>query len=204
MLSTTSRAVRLLAAALIVLAAVAATALAVVTRSLSSFLLSSHEQTGYSVSGHPAIQSSTKAFVSYGGGSTKTKETETAELTKAGFIAAADEQLRASHGRQGFSLVMEFTSAAGAQSAATNLFKNAIAQQGKGAKLIRFKVKGVPGAKGVIAVGAGASTSNVYWADGQCAFGSGDYVPKQAGALDKPVITGVQSVHQRVKGACPS
>jgi hypothetical protein len=195
---------KVLAATAIIVVAAAGAALAVVTRSLSSFLLSSHEQTAYSVSGHPSTQSSTKAFVNYGGGSKKAKETETAELTKAGFIAAADEQLQASHGRQGFSLVMEFTSAAGARTAAVYLFKNAISEQGKGAKLTRFKVKGVSSAKGVIAHGAGASTSNVYWSDGQCAFGSGDYVPKQAGALDKPVISGVQSLHKRVKGACPS
>jgi prepilin-type processing-associated H-X9-DG protein len=194
---------KVLAVTVLMVFAAAGTALAVATASLSSFLLSSGEQTNYKVSGHPATQDSIKAFVNYGGGSKKDKQAETAELLKTGFVGAADEQLRASHGRQAFSLVMEFSSDAGAQAAAAYMLKGAIQNQ-KGAKIAHFKVKGVPGARGITAHSGNASTANAYWADGHCTFGSGDYVPEHAGPLSKPVIAGIQSLYRRVKGACPS
>ena len=74
----------------------------------------------------------------------------------------------------------------------------------KGAKIAHFRVKGVPGARGVTAHSGNVSTANAYWADGHCTFGSGDYVPEHAGPLSKPVISGIQSLYRRVKGACPS
>ena len=129
-------------------------------------------------------------------------EIEAAQLEKAGFVAAADEQLRASHGRQGFSLVMEFGGSAGARAAVAVLFKNAVLGQ-QGAKLEYFKVKGVAGTHGVTAVTRTVSTANVYWTEGRCTFGSGDYVPKRASAVSKPVIRGVLALQARTKGTCP-
>jgi hypothetical protein len=186
----------------LVLAVMTATALAATSVGLTGFLLGSGEQTAFRVSGHPATQSTVKAFVHFSGGTRKEKQIETAQLDKAGFVAAADEQLRAPHGRQGFSLVIEFAGSAGARATVAELLKQAILVQ-PGAKLTHFKVKGVAGAHGVTAVTAIVSTANVYWTEGRCAFGSGDYVPKGASAASKPVISGVLALHARTKGTCP-
>jgi hypothetical protein len=192
-----------LAATAVVVVAMAATALAATSIGLTSFLLRSGEQTGFAVpAGSVHTQTTVKAFVNFSGGTKKQKQAEAAELEKAGFVAASDEQLRASHGRQGFSLVMEFTGSAGARLAAAKLFKMAVQGQ-KGAKLGYFRVKGISSARGVAAVSSGVSTANVYWTEGRCAFGSGDYVPKHAGALTKPVTSGALALHARTKGTCP-
>jgi hypothetical protein len=203
--STISRRVRrlrlALAAAGIVLLVVATTTFAAPS-GLIGFLLRSGEQTGFSVEGRPAVQKSIKAVVNYGGGSRKQRQTITQLLTKGGFVAAADEHLRASDGRAGFSLVMEFESAASARAAATYLLKLAIQQQ-KGATVSRFKVKGV-GAHGVLATGPNVvDTANLYWTEGRCAFGSGDFVPSKADAVSRPVITGAQSLFKRSEATCP-
>jgi hypothetical protein len=193
---------RALAAAALVLAVMTAGAAAATSIGLTGFLLGSGEQTAFRVSGHPATQSTVKAFVNGAGGTKKEKQIEAAQLEKAGFVAAADEQLRASHGRQGFSLVMEFGGSAGARAAVAVLFKNAVLGQ-QGAKLAYFKVKGVAGTHGVTAVTRTVSTANVYWTEGRCTFGSGDYVPKRASAVSKPVIRGVLALQARTKGTCP-
>ena len=206
MFSTTSRAGkrarRVLAGGGLTAVVLAASALAAGV-GLTGFLLRSGEQTGYPVTGKRATQNSIEAYVNYGGGSKKQKRAETAELKKAGFLEAADEQLRASHGREAFSLVMEFSSSAGAQTIAAGLLSNAIKLQGKSAKLSRFTIPGVPSAAGVVAKAGRVATANVYWTAGDCAFGSGDYVPKHAGPVSTPVIAGVKALDKRIYDSCP-
>ncbi|HWF25642.1 MAG TPA: hypothetical protein VG275_09360 [Solirubrobacteraceae bacterium] len=196
-----------LALAGLTLTALAATALAATAlaapATLTGFLLRSGEQTGFRVRTRPATQTSVAAFVKSSGGTKRQKLTETAQLLKEGFVAASDEQLGATHGRQGFSLAIEFTSPAGAEAGAGDRFTTAFTQQ-KGAKLSRFRIKAVPSARGVLArYPGGTSTANVYWTEGQCAFGSGDLVAKQAGSVVPPVVAGVKRLYKRTGGTCP-
>lgn len=193
---------RLSALAALAAAALAATALAA-TGTLTGFLLRTGEQTGYRVRTRPATQTSVATFVNFGGGTKAQRLTETAQLLKEGFVAASDEQLGATHGRQGFSLAIEFTSPTGAQAGAGDFLATAVTQQ-KGAKVSRFRIKAVPSARGVLArYPGGTSTANVYWTEGQCAFGSGDFIPKQAGPVTAPVVAGVERLYRRTGGTCP-
>lgn len=195
---------KVLIATSLALATTAAAALGATSSGLAGFLLRSGEQTGFRVHGAPRTQTSVQAFVSFAGGSTKAKQTETAVLEKAGFVAASEEQLRASHGRQAFSLVMEFTSSASARAAVAYLIKSAAqGQKAKGTKIATYRVKGVPSARGVTAVNRTVSTANNYWTEGRCAFGSGDYITKRTDPLSGPVISGVQALYRRTKGVCP-
>lgn len=188
-------------AAALALAVLAGGALAA-AGGLTGFLLRSGEQTGFHLHGRPVTQTTITAFVNFGGGTRKERQTETAQLTKEGFVLASNEQLSASGGRAGFSLAMEFTSPTGASAAAGDLLKTAIQGQ-KGSKLSRFRVKGVPSARGVLARGGTVDTANVYWTEGSCAFGSGDYIPSGAGPVTAPVITGAQKLNRRTRGTCP-
>lgn len=190
--------------ALATLAAIALTATALAaTGTLTGFLLRSGEQTGFRVRTRPATQTSVATFVDTGGGTKQQRLTETAQLLKEGFVAASDEQLGATHGRQGFALVIEFTSPTGAQAGAGDLLTTAFTQQ-PGAKVSRFRIKAVPSARGVLArYPGGTSTANVYWTEGQCAFGSGDIVAKDAGPVIPPVVAGVKRLYKRTRGTCP-
>jgi hypothetical protein len=190
--------------ALATLAAIALTATALATTGiLTGFLLRSGEQTGFRVRTRPATQTSVATFVNFGGGTKAERSTETARLLKEGFVAASDEQLGATHGRQGFSLAIEFTSPTGAEAGAGDLFTTAVTQQ-HGAQVSRFRIRAVPSARGLLArYPGGTSTANVYWTEGQCAFGSGDLVAKHAGPVTPPVVAGVERLYRRTGGTCP-
>jgi hypothetical protein len=123
-------------------------------------------------------------------------------LQKAGFVKAVEESTTGSNTNEGFSLVMQFSSAAGAQTGAA-LFLH-IAKTGQaGAK--QFTVAGVPGAKGVTVTGSAGGSANAYWSAGDCAFGSGIYDGRaiSARAVAAPVQTGVKSQAKRVATTCP-
>ena len=180
----------------------AAGAAAASSSSLSQFLLKSNEMPGYTVGGHPSTIT-TAAGLLEGGSLTKSqRKSAISTLQKAGFVKAVEESTKGSNTNEGLSLVMQFSSAAGAQTGAA-LFLH-IAKTGQaGAK--QFTVAGVPGAKGVTVTGSAGGSANAYWSAGDCAFGSGIYdgTATSAKAVASPVQTGIKSQAKRVGTTCP-
>jgi hypothetical protein len=175
---------------------------AVSPSSLSRFLLKSNEMPGYTVGGHPSTVT-TPAGLLEGGSLTKSqRKSAISTLQKAGFVKAVEESAKGSNTNEGLSLVMQFSSPAGAQSAAA-LFLH-IAKTGQaGSK--PFNVAGVPGAKGVTVTGGSGGSANAYWSAGNCAFGSGVYdgTATSAKAAASPVQAGITSQAKRVGSTCP-
>jgi hypothetical protein len=184
------------------LALTAAPAGAASTSTLSHFLLKSNEQPGYTVGGRPTTMTTAAGLVEGGPFTAKQSKTIINELKQGGFVKAVEESTKSTGSNEGFSLVMEFSSPAGAQSGAA-LFLH-IAQTGQaGSK--PFTISGVSGAKGVTVTGSAGGSANAYWSAGDCAFGSGLYdgtaiSPKAAAA---PLETGIRSQAKRVGTTCP-
>jgi hypothetical protein len=175
---------------------------AVSSSSLSQFLLKSDEMPGYTVGGHPSTVT-TPAGLLEGGSLTKSqRKSAISTLQKAGFVKAVEQSAKGSNTNEGLSLVMQFSTAAGAKSAAA-LFLH-IAKTGQaGSK--PFNVAGVPGAKGVTVTGSAGGSANAYWTAGNCAFGSGVYdgTATSAKAAASPVQAGIKSQAKRVGSTCP-
>ncbi len=170
--------------------------------SLSRFLLKSNEQPGYTVGGHPSTMTTPSGLIQGGPFTARQKKSIVSTLKKAGFVKAVEEATTGSGTNEGFSLVMQFSNAAGAQTGAT-LFLH-LAQTGQaGSK--PFTVTGVTGAKGVTVTGSAGGSANAYWSAGDCAFGSGLYDGRaiSAKAAAAPLVAGIRSQAKRVGTTCP-
>ncbi len=181
---------------------VSAGAGAVSSSSLSRFLLKSNEMPGYTVGGHPSTLTTAAGLLEGGNLSKGQRKSAISTLQKAGFVKAVEQSAKGSNTNEGLSLVMQFSSAAGAQSAAA-LFLH-IAKTGQaGSK--PFNVAGVPGAKGVTVTGSAGGSANAYWSAGNCAFGAGVYdgTATSAKAAASPVQAGIRSQAKRVGSTCP-
>jgi hypothetical protein len=170
--------------------------------SLSQFLLKSKEQPGYTVGGRPTTLSTPSALLEGGLYTTGQIKGVVSALKKAGFVKAVEETISASADNEGFSLVMEFKNAAGAQTGATLFLRLATTDQA-GTK--PFGVAGVQGAKGVTVTGGAGGSANAYWTAGDCAFGTGIYddTAMSAKAVAAPVQAGIKSQAARVGTTCP-
>jgi hypothetical protein len=180
----------------------AAPAGAATTSSLSHFLLKSNEQPGYTVGGHPSTMTTAAALIEGGPFTAKQTKSIVSTLKQAGFVKAVEEATKGTGSNEGFSLVMEFSNPAGAQTGAA-LFLH-LAQSGqKGTK--PFRVTGVTGAKGVAVTGGAGGSANAYWSAGNCAFGSGLYdgTAISAKAAAAPLETGIRSQAKRIGTTCP-
>ena len=172
------------------------------TSSLSRYLLKSNEMPGYTVGGRPTTTATAAGMME--GGSLSGKQTKSAisTLQQAGFVKAVQESVKGSKANEGLSIVMQFSSPAGAQAGAALFLR--IAKTGQaGSK--SFTVAGVPDAKGVTVTGGAGGSANAYWSVGDCAFGSGIYdaTAVSAKAVASPVQTGIKSQAKRVGATCP-
>ena len=157
---------------------------------------------GYTVGGHPSTMTTAAGLLEGGSLTRSQRKSAISTLQKAGFVKAVEESTKGSNTNEGLSLVMQFSSAAGAQTGAA-LFLH-IAKTGQaGAK--QFTVAGVPGAKGVTVTGSAGGSANAYWSTGDCAFGSGIYdgTATSANTVASPVRTGIKSQAKRVGTTCP-
>jgi len=170
--------------------------------SLSQFLLKSNEEPGYTVGGHSTTVTTAAGLIE--GGSLTKKQTKSAisTLQQAGFVKAVEESTKGANTNEGLSIVMQFSSAAGAQTGAA-LFLHIVETGQAGWK--PFSVPGVPVAKGVTVTGSAGGSANAYWSAGDCAFGSGIYdaTAISAKAVASPVQTGIKSQARRVGTTCP-
>ena len=96
----------------------AAPAGAASTSTLSHFLLKSNEQPGYTVGGRPTTMTTAAGLVEGGPFSAKQTESISNTLKQAGFVKAVEESTKSTGSNEGFSLVMQFSSPAGAQTGA--------------------------------------------------------------------------------------
>jgi hypothetical protein len=179
-----------------------ASAGATTTSSLSQYLLKSNEMPGYTVGGRPTTTSSAAGMMEGEGLSKKQTQSDISTLEQAGFVKAVQESPKGSNTNEGLSIVMQFSSPAGAQTGAAMFLHIAKSAQA-GSK--PFTVKGVPDAKGVTVTGAEGGSANAYWSVGDCAFGSGIYnaTALSAKAVASPVQTGITSQAKRVGATCP-
>jgi hypothetical protein len=191
--------------ALSCLLALCVTAPAAASLPLTYFLLHSGDQPGFSVSGTPRTVTSPVTFMQ-GGASASQLSSSVTILNRSGFVQAAEEHTKGSGG-QGFSIVAEFKTAAGARAGAALLFD--LAQQSKGPKQRVFTIPGFANARGLTQVGtvrAGPS-ANVYWFDGRCALGSGllskSGTHKTARQVARPVVLGIKKQLIRFGSSCP-
>ena len=172
------------------------------TSSLSRYLLKSNEMPGYTVGGRPTTTATAAGMME--GGSLSGKQTKSAisTLQQAGFVKAVQESVKGSKANEGLSIVMQFSSPAGAQAGAALFLQIAKTAQA-GAK--SFTVTGVPDAKGVTVTGSAGGSANAYWSVGDCAFGSGIYdaTALSAKAVASPVQAGIKSQAKRVGTTCP-
>lgn len=170
--------------------------------SLSKFLLKSNEQPGYTVGGHPATSTTPSGLIEGGPFTAKQKKSIVRTLKQAGFVKAVEEATKSSGSNEGFSLVMQFSNPAGAQTGAALFLHLAATGQ---ARTKPFNVAGVAGAKGVTVTGGAGGSANAYWSAGDCAFGSGLYdgTATSAKAAAAPLQTGIKSQAKRVGTTCP-
>jgi hypothetical protein len=170
--------------------------------SLAPFLLRSHEEPGFTVSGHPTTITKPSELIASGSLTKSESKSFVSTLQKAGFVKAVEENTTGSGSNEGLSLVIQFTNPAGAQAGAALFLQ--VAKSGQtGAKL--FSVTGVPGAKGVTVTGGAGGSANAYWSAGDCAFGSGAYeaLVTSAKAAASPVQAGIRAQAERVGTTCP-
>jgi len=134
--------------------------------------------------------------------SRKQRKSAVSTLQKAGFVKAVEESTKGSNTNEGLSVVLQFSSPAGAQTGAALFLQMAKSGQA-GSK--PFTVAGVPTAKGVTVTGSAGGSANAYWSAGDCAFGSGIYdaTATSAKAVASPVQTGIKSQAKRVGTTCP-
>jgi hypothetical protein len=177
---------------------------AAATSPLAQFLLKSHEEPGFTVSGRPSTVTAPSGLIATGSLDPSETKSFVSTLRKAGFVKAVveDTQGSSSGSNEGLSLVIQFTNPAGAKAGAALFLQ--VAKSGQtGAKL--FTVSGVPGAKGVTVTGGAGGSANAYWSAGDCAFGSGVYegLVQSAKAAAAPVAAGIKAQAKRVGTTCP-
>ena len=172
------------------------------TSSLSNLLLKSNEMPGYTVGGRPTTTRTAAGMIEGGSLTKKQSKSAIGTLQQAGFVEAVQESVKGSGTNEGLSIVMQFSSPAGAQTGAALFLRIAKTAQA-GSK--SFTVTGVPGAKGVTVTGGAGGSANAYWSVGDCAFGSGIYdaTAVSAEAAASPVQTGIKSQAKRVGPTCP-
>jgi hypothetical protein len=119
---------------------------AATTSPLAPFLLKSHEEPGFTVSGHPSTITKPSGLIASGSLTKSESMSFVSTLQKAGFVQAVEESTKGSGSNEGLSLVIQFSDPAGAQAGAALFLQ--VAKSGQtGTKL--FSVAGVPGARGV-------------------------------------------------------
>jgi hypothetical protein len=180
---------------------------AVAGDTVSGHLLRSGEQTGFRVSGRPLFAPTVAAAIRDLHMTGKPAKAYARVLTRAGFRGGSQEQLAGRSGAQGFALVAALASASGPANVRNYLITVAYDDNSGGhSRLTRFRVPGVPSARGLTAFAGTVATSNVYWTEGRCVLGSGLYLPDAAqltpAAVNAPVIAGVRSQRARTHGHC--
>ena len=165
-----------------------------VSRDLARYLVRADEEPGFRPTVRRPVVSSAKAWVR--GMPAAVAAATIKRYAVEGFVAATGERMKGADGAEGIDLVNEFKSHAGAMREMTWLIHWAHPTR-------RFAVNGVPSAAGTIQVLASTSAANVYWVQGRCTLGIGDYLPHSVHPLTSPLIKAAQTLYRRTGGSCP-
>jgi hypothetical protein len=196
--------VRLMLAVCAVTAGLAAVAMAAVP--LQRFIVKRGEETGFRPQGKPHLFRTARSWLAYGGDTGAQLATDTARLRLEGFVQALVQNLSDDNGTPdnsgGLSLVVRLGSPGAAKAEQGVELAQDIAGQGL-ARIHRFKVAGVPHARGftVIIPGAPGSAANAMFTEGSCLLLLGDAIPGTNPA--PPVEAGVKAIYRRTNGRCP-
>jgi hypothetical protein len=160
-----------LVAAAVVAACVGGVALAAV--SLSRFTARPGEETGFTPQGTPHVYRTARSWLAGGGETGRRLTTDAARLSGEGFVAALVQHMTyvaAPSTGGGISLVLELGSPNSADAELPVQLRQDIAGQGLGATIRRFKVRGVPGARGftVVISGMPGSAANALFTESRC------------------------------------
>ena len=127
---------------------------------------------------------------------------EARQLRRAGFISITFQRIEGPRDAAGISNVQLFKTAKGAQDTlAHELRTDVIRSRLPGAKIRRFTVPGIPGARGWTSPAPGHPVANVHWVQGRCLLVLGNQGP---GPFVGPLSTGARAIYERTKGQCPS
>jgi hypothetical protein len=137
------------------------------------------------------------------------RKSDSSQLRRAGFVASAyQEQAADGVRRRGLAAYFQFHTTAGARRYFKFYFHgnahpgpwNEPASQ---ARFGRFRIRGVPGAKGSTQVARhkNGAAANLLWIEGRCVILVGDYVPVRTPDTH-PLIAAAQAIYKRTRGAC--
>jgi hypothetical protein len=174
---------------------------------LDRFLMRKDEEPGFRLGAAPGAEPASggtiegvEAFVE----DMRLAPAEARRLRSEGFISYAFEPIRGPR-TAGITSVTLFATAEGAQHDMAHELRTDVIRRFV-AKIRRFTVPGVPGARGYTAFKPGAASDpqgnvgNVFWVQGRCMLGLGNQGP---GPLVGPLSTGARAIYERTGGDCP-
>lgn len=154
-------------------------------------LTSAEMPQGFSTNGRPNVVMSIPAWLQASQTPAARKRSETARLTRLGFVAAATQNLTSGKG-PGLSLVEQFRAPAGARSE----FAGQVAAFKFSPGVKQFPVSGIPASFGF---GVSNGGTNVVFADGDYYYVVGAAIPPTA-SNRSAVIGAAQKLYRRVHG----
>jgi hypothetical protein len=140
------------------------------------------------------------------------RKADAAHLRKDGFVAEIIQPQQSSPSTRagGTSGMTELSSPAAARSYARFTFSvvahpGPVAGTSQQQRFVRFKVPGVPGARGVAEISRQTSgtDANVQWVEGRCLVQVGDATVTRK-PLTVPLVAAAQAVYGRTHGSCAS
>jgi hypothetical protein len=160
---------------------------------LERFLLQPGEEPGYKPIESPRVESALEFGL---------PAAEAQQLRRSGYVSTTTQPISAENGNAGVIHVDLFKTEAGAQAFmeyATST--KGIRDQIPGAKIRRFSVPGVPGARGWTGRDVhGHPIGHVFWVQGRCLLVIGN---EGSGPFAAPLSTGALAIYRRTCGQCP-
>ena len=163
------------------------------TSSVATHVLTSNELPGFKGS-RPSVYTTVTGWLEAQNSATQVAASETKQLARLGFVAAARENLNGPSGHAGLSLVEQFKTPRGARSELANerkMFKMTVPGYEP------FPVPGIPGAFGYAAEGPGL---NLAFASGDYYYLVGEFVSAANARSEATLITAATGLLQRAHG----
>jgi len=162
------------------------------TRALTPYLARAGEETGFSISGAPTLDSA----ASFATGDPNAKA-EATRLRTEGFRAALIEHTSTAAGNGGVSFVLQLESHAAALSEEQSQLNEDITENSPATRITRAQV---PTSEGFTAKGSSVVVANLLFVEGRCILLVGDEV--NAGSdPSPPVLAGALKIYDRTKSS---
>jgi hypothetical protein len=173
---------------------------------LVNFVAQGGEETGFAPQGMPKTYPTASAFDRPL--PAKERKRDVARLRREGFKGAVTQNMSYTANPKngaGLSLVIGLKSAGAARAELKSQFAGDVASQGKGVRIQRFTVPGVPGSKGFTATDKkhGGGAANVLFTEGSCMLLVGDAFGGSPQQRIAPVSAAAAAIYKRTGGTCP-